>query len=77
MINRVLIVDTETTGLAPHSSQVIEIGAILYSVRHQTTLQQMSILLPAKDNPRKKLTALTFIVAGPAGGRAGDSASLP
>mgnify|MGYP001445080876 CR=1 FL=1 len=32
MINRVLIVDTETTGLEPHSSQVIEIGAILYSV---------------------------------------------
>ena len=58
MINRVLIVDTETTGLAPHSSQVIEIGAILYSVAHQTTLQQMSILLPAEDNPQEKVNRI-------------------
>jgi len=58
MINRVLIVDTETTGLAPHSSQVIEIGAILYSVKHQTTLQQMSILLPADGNPQEKVNRI-------------------
>jgi DNA polymerase-3 subunit epsilon len=58
MIDRVLIVDTETTGLEPDSSQVIEIGAILYSVRHQTTLQQMSVLLPAEDNPQENVNRI-------------------
>lgn len=45
MLEQVLIIDTETTGLEPENGQVIEIGAILYSVSHQTTIQQVSVLL--------------------------------
>jgi len=58
MIEQVLIVDTETTGLEPENAQVIEIGAILYSLRHQTTIQQTSVLLPAQDNPAENINRI-------------------
>lgn len=58
MIEQVLIVDTETTGLELENAQVIEIGAILYSLRHQTTIQQTSVLLPAGDNPAEKINRI-------------------
>ncbi|MBW4553283.1 MAG: 3'-5' exonuclease [Aphanocapsa sp. GSE-SYN-MK-11-07L] len=58
MIEQVLIVDTETTGLELDNGQVIEIGAILYSLRHQTTIQQASVLLPAKDNPAENINRI-------------------
>lgn len=41
-----LIVDVETTGTDPDQDQLIEIGAILYSVPHRCSLQQFSTLLP-------------------------------
>lgn len=54
-----LIVDTETTGLTPPQSSVIELGAILYSVEHRCILQQMSTLLPiAGDNPAAKINKI-------------------
>lgn len=40
------IVDLETTGLDPATDEVIEVGAILYSVEHRAVLQQVSTLLP-------------------------------
>jgi DNA polymerase-3 subunit epsilon len=46
-----LIVDTETTALVPQQGQCIEVGAILFSVPHRTSLQQVSFLLPAQANP--------------------------
>lgn len=48
-IKRALIIDTETNGLED-SSKVIEIGAILYSVENQCSLQEISTLLPATEN---------------------------
>lgn len=45
---RVLIVDTETTGLDPETHELIEVGLVLYSVDHQCALQQFSTLLPMK-----------------------------
>lgn len=40
------IVDVETTGLNPTTDEVIELGCILYSLSHNTVLQQVSTLVP-------------------------------
>lgn len=50
MIQRCLIIDTETTGLDPLKDAVIEIGCVLYSVAHQTTLTQFSTLVQHDSN---------------------------
>ena len=47
---KLLIVDTETTGLDVERHRTIEVAAILYSVPHRTTLFQLSTLLSANDN---------------------------
>ncbi|MBE9126002.1 MULTISPECIES: 3'-5' exonuclease [unclassified Coleofasciculus] len=57
-LDQVLIVDTETTGLEVDTAQVIEIGAILYSVKHQTTIQQFSTMLPANTNPAEHINRI-------------------
>lgn len=51
MIETVLIIDTETTGLTPEEGKLCEVGAILYSVEHRATLMQVSFLCPIKENP--------------------------
>lgn len=56
--DQVLIIDTETTGLDVGSAQVIEIGAILYSVKHQTPIRQFSTILPAKSNPAEHINRI-------------------
>ena len=53
-----LIIDTETTGLDPINDQMIELGAILYSVPHQTSLHQVSTLIPACHNPQEKVNRI-------------------
>ncbi|MGK7913673.1 MAG: 3'-5' exonuclease [Synechococcus sp.] len=55
----VLIVDTETTGLDPQRDRVIELGAILYSIDHHSTLHQLSVLLPTEHNPQEKLNGIS------------------
>lgn len=51
-MENVLIIDTETTGLHPEKgAQLIEIGAILYNVKHREILQNFSTLLPCSENP--------------------------
>lgn len=48
---RILILDTETTGLSA-TDRILEVGLILYSVRHHSPLIQFSALLPGRDeNP--------------------------
>lgn len=52
MIENVLIIDCETSGLHPeHGAQIIELGAILYNVKHKAILQQFSTLIPCDANP--------------------------
>lgn len=46
-----LIVDVETTGTNPQFDRPLELGAILYSVPEQTTLAQVSTLIPCFANP--------------------------
>jgi DNA polymerase III subunit epsilon len=50
LIMKLLIIDTETTGLDVERHRTIEVAAILYSVPHRTTLFQLSTLLNANDN---------------------------
>ncbi len=58
MIEQILIVDTETTALETDKGQVIEVGAILYSVKHQTVIQQVSTLFPAPHNPAEHINRI-------------------
>jgi len=58
MINRCLIVDTETTALDPAAGRVIEIGAILYSVSCRTPLASFSALLPGETNEAEKINRI-------------------
>lgn len=57
MIKRALIIDTETNGL-DDTAQVIEVGAILYSVENQCTLQEISTLLPALKNDAESINRI-------------------
>ena len=57
-MKNVLIVDTETTGIDPASDTVIELGAILYSVEHQTVISQFSCLYHADDNPSEHINKI-------------------
>lgn len=50
-MDRILIIDTETTGLEPsEGSHVIEIGAILFDVNLREVVSQISFLLPTLSN---------------------------
>ncbi len=52
MIENVLILDTETTGLDPkRGSMLIEIAVVLFNIKYKTVLQSFSTLLPCEINP--------------------------
>lgn len=57
-INRCLIIDTETNGLED-DAVIIEVGAILYSVTNQCSLQEFSSLLPAESNDAEKINRIS------------------
>jgi DNA polymerase III subunit epsilon len=59
---KVLIIDTETTGLDAKRDWIIEIGAVLYSVTHRTTLFQFSTLLNAPDNAAEHINRIPAAV---------------
>lgn len=53
-----LIVDIESTAESPTLGKACEVGAILYSVQHQTVLQAVSTLLPVSSNPQRLLNGI-------------------
>ena len=56
MIENILILDTETTGLSPEKGdKVIEIAAVLFNLKHKVVLQSFATLLPCLDNPVEKI----------------------
>jgi DNA polymerase-3 subunit epsilon len=54
-VKRILILDTETTGLFPEFDHVIEVAAILYSIEHATVLESFSSLAYAASNAAEKI----------------------
>ncbi len=55
---RLLILDTETTGLDPQRGHCIEVGAVLFDVAHRAVLSQISFLLPCDDNPARGINGI-------------------
>ncbi len=55
---RLLILDTETTGLAPDRHQCIEVGAVLFHVPRRAVLSQISFLLPCQSNPAELVNGI-------------------
>ncbi|NBQ21588.1 MAG: 3'-5' exonuclease [Synechococcaceae bacterium WB6_3B_236] len=55
---RLLILDTETSGLDSDRHQCLEVGAILFSVQQRTVLAQLSFLIPAASNPAEALNGI-------------------
>ena len=55
------ILDVESTGLTPTTDEVIELGVVLYSLSHNTVLQQVSTLVPVgvDVNPTEHLNGIS------------------
>jgi len=60
---RLLIVDTETTGLEPTAGDCIEVGAILFAVGPRAVLAQVSFLLPCASNPCEAINGIPAAVS--------------
>ena len=57
--DQLLILDTETTGLDPQADQVLEVGAILFSVPQRAVLAQLSFLIPVESNAAEPLNGIS------------------
>jgi DNA polymerase-3 subunit epsilon len=62
-MERILIVDTETTGLDPATGKLIEVGAVLFDVRQRAVLSQVSTLLPVEENPVEHINRISPAIA--------------
>jgi DNA polymerase-3 subunit epsilon len=57
-MKRVLIVDTETTGLDPARDRCIEYACILYDLEHAAPVASFSTLLPATENAAEEVNRI-------------------
>jgi DNA polymerase-3 subunit epsilon len=55
---RLLILDTETTGLDPERDRCIELGAVLFDLPHRSVLSQISLLFPCEENPAEAINGI-------------------
>ena len=60
-IEKILILDTETTGLDENKDEVIEIGCILFDVSFKCVLSQVSFLFPVNNNEAEYVLSLIHI----------------
>ena len=60
---RLLILDTETTGLSPEQGECIEVGAVLFAVAQRAVLMQVSFLLPCENNPAQHVNGIPAAVS--------------
>ena len=62
-MDRILILDTETTGLDENNDEVIEIGCILFHVTSRSVLSQLSFLLPVSINNAQHINGISVEVS--------------
>lgn len=60
---RLLILDTETTGLDPERDHCIEVGAVLFHVSSRAVLSQLSLLLPCQSNAAEAINGIDAAVS--------------
>ena len=58
-IEKILILDTETTGLDENKDEVIEIGCILFDVSFKCVLSQVSFLFPVSNNESEYVNGIS------------------
>lgn len=60
MINNILVIDTETTGLPEQpDAQIIEVGALLFNIHYRTVTQTLSFFVPCLYNPVEKINNIS------------------
>ena len=62
-IEKVLILDTETTGLDENKDEVIEVGCILFHVNSKSVLSQVSFLFPVNTNEAENVNSISAEVS--------------
>ncbi len=58
LLETLLILDTETTGLDPKIDQCLEVGVILFHISSRAVLAQQSFLLPVEKNPAERINGI-------------------
>jgi len=58
-LEKILILDTETTGLDENKDEVIELGCILFDVSFKCVLSQVSFLFPVKINVAEHINSIS------------------
>jgi DNA polymerase-3 subunit epsilon len=61
-LERLLILDTETTALRPEDGDCIEVGAVLFAVPSRAVLTQVSFLLPCQENAAEAINGIPAAV---------------
>ncbi len=62
-LERLLILDTETTALRPEDGDCIEVGAVLFAVASRAVLTQVSFLLPCATNDAEAINGIPAVVS--------------
>ena len=57
-LQKVLILDTETTGLDPLHHKCLEVGSILFHVQSRAVLAQQSFLIPVENNEAESINRI-------------------
>ncbi len=63
VLERLLILDTETTALRPDDGECIEVGAVLFHVSTRAVLTQVSFLLPCRENGAEAINGIPAAVS--------------
>ena len=62
-LEKILILDTETTGLDENKDEIIEIGCILFNVSSKSVLSQVSFLFPVISNEAEQINGISAEVS--------------
>jgi DNA polymerase-3 subunit epsilon len=62
-LQRLLVLDTETTALHPEEGACIEVGAVLFHVASRAVLTQVSFLLPCQENGAEGINGIPAVVS--------------